>query len=152
MHNINLNIKKFNKKNITQKYISWLNDKKLMRYSRHKKINYTLKRAYSFYRTTTLSGNLFLSVNDNYKMIGTSIIYMNKFANVGILIGDYHYRGKGLSYQILKKIFIYLKKKKIENIEIGCNFKNTTMIKVIKKLNFKKYKKKKNNIFFYKFI
>ena len=148
MENLNLSIKKFNKSCINKKYLSWINDKKLMRYSRHVKINYNFKNAETFYKKVVSTGSFFLRICTNFKMIGTIIVYNKKIPNIGILIGDNYYRGKGLAYTVLTKVLAYLKKKNIEKVEIGCNKNNLRMLKILKKLEFVKYKIKNNNIYF----
>jgi RimJ/RimL family protein N-acetyltransferase len=150
MQKLNLFIKKFNKRCINKKYLSWINDKILMQHSRHAKINYNIKKANTFYKKIINSGNFFLSICDNYKIIGTVIVYNRKIPNLGILIGDNSYRGKGLAFAILRKVFVYLKKKKIKQVEIGCKKNNVRMLKIANKLKFTKYKTNKSNIYFMK--
>ena len=150
MQKLNLSIKTFNKRYINKKYLSWINDKMLMEHSRHAKKNYTLKKAYTFYKKIINSGNFFLSICDNYKIIGTVIVYKRKIPNLGILIGDNSYRGKGLACAVLKKVFVYLKTKKIRQVEIGCKKNNLRMLKIANKLRFTKYKTNNNNIYFIK--
>lgn len=152
MQKLNLSIKKFNKSCINKNYLSWINDKKLMKHSRHAKINYNLKKAITFYEKIVSEGNFFLRICCNFKMIGTVIVYNKKIPNVSILVGDNSYRGKGLAYIVLKKVFAYLKKKKIKRIEIGCDKNNFKMLKIVKKLKFIKYKTENNNIYFIKKI
>ncbi len=152
MQKINLSIKKFNKRCINKNYLSWINDKKLMKHSRHAKINYNLKKAIAFHEKIVSEGNFFFKICYNFKMIGTVIVYKKKIPNVSILVGDNSYRGKGLAYAVLKKVFTYLKKKKIERVEIGCNKNNFKMLKIVKRLKFFKYKIENNHIYFIKNI
>jgi RimJ/RimL family protein N-acetyltransferase len=148
---MNIKINNFVSKNITKKYLSWLNNDNLLKYSRHKNITYTKKKAVSFYNRILKSGNFFYSIKDisKKKNIGTMIVYkFPKKANIGILIGDKNYHNKGCATKAIKILFKKLIYKKLFNVEIGCNVKNIQMIKVAKKLGFKKNKIYKKNIFF----
>jgi len=152
---VNIKIDNFVSKNITKKYLSWLNNDNLLKYSKHKKINYTKKKAIFFYNKILNSGNFFYTIKDvsKKKVIGTMIVYnLPEKVNIGILIGDKNYHNKGCAKKAIKLLFKKLIDKKLFNIEIGCNLKNIEMIKVAKKLGFKKDKIYKKNIFFKKKI
>jgi len=152
---VKIKIFKFKKKNITKKYLSWLNNKRLLNYSRHKKINYSKKKAIKFYENVLNTSNFFFAIKDTYKnkIIGTSIVYnLKQKSNIGILIGDKNYRNKGLAFKAITLLYKELKKRNIYNLEIGCDKKNISMIKVAKKLGFKKNFSKKNEIYFKKII
>jgi len=152
---MNIKIDNFVSKNISKKYLSWLNNDNLLRYSRHKNIHYTKKKAVLFYNRILKSGNFFYSIKDisKRKIIGTMIVYnFTKKVNIGILIGDKNYQNKGCAKKAIKLLFKKLIYKKLYNVEIGCNVKNIQMIKVAKKLGFKKNKIVKKNIYFKKKI
>ena len=143
-------LKKFTKKNITQKYVGWLNDKNLMKYSRHKKSIFNYKKCENFYKEMKLKKNLFFAIFLKKKHIGNIIAYIDsiqKKAEISILTTQV---GTGfISYQ---KIIIILKKIKINKIYSGTNKKNIKMIRLCKKLNMKFFKKDKSSVFFYKNI
>ena len=113
------------------------------------------KKAVLFYNRILKSGDFFYSIKDTSKrkVIGTMIVYnFTKKVNIGILIGDKDYHNKGCATKAIKLLFKKLIRKKLFNIEIGCNVKNLQMIKVAKKLGFKKDKINKKNIYFKKKI
>ena len=148
---MNLIIKNFNIKNISEEYLSWINNNELMKYSRHKNIFYTKTKAIQFYKKIKKK-NFFFAVYDKSKLIGTVIVYFKKIPNIGILIGDQNYRGKNLSKKVIYKIILKLRKKRFKAVEIGCNKKNIKMIKTIKSLKFKKNFVDLNTIYFIKRI
>ncbi len=152
---MDIKIKNFTLKNITKKYLSWLNDSELLKYSKHKNTYYTRNKAIKFYKKILKENNFFFSIKDKSKnkIIGTMVVYNESIkANIGILIGDKNYHNKGCATIAIKLLYKKLKEKKINFLELGCNKKNIQMIKVAKKLGFKKAKNTKTNIYFIKKI
>ena len=54
-----LKIRNFRLTDIDDEYISWLNDKKLMKFSRHKKKIFTKEKAKTFYKEIKKKKNFF---------------------------------------------------------------------------------------------
>jgi len=115
----NFKLKSFSKKDINSKYLKWINNKNLLKYSRNKKkIDYN--SALDYLKSHDNKNNLFFKIlkKKGNKVIGTFTIYIDKkykIANLGILIGDQNERGKGFGYKIYKLVINFLfKKKKIK--------------------------------------
>ena len=145
-----ITLKKFTKKNITYNYISWLNNKSLMKYSRHKKSIFDYKICENFYKKMKLQKNLFLAIYKKQKHIGNIIAYIDleeKKAEISILTTQV-----GTGFEAYKKIILLLKKIKINRIYSGTNKKNIRMIMLCKKLKMQILKKNKNFVFFSKSI
>jgi RimJ/RimL family protein N-acetyltransferase len=147
--NDNIKLKDFKKKNVTKKYLSWLRNKKLMKYSRHSKKLITKNDALKFLKFMKKNNNLFLSIYEKKykKNIGTITAYINKdlsVANIGVLIGDSQFVSKKIGYQSCKLMIEYLLKiRKVKKIVIGSLSKNIAMIKICKKLNMRLFYQKK---------
>ena len=148
-----LNIFSFRKNHITKKYISWINDSSITKFSRHKKIKYDKKKAENFYYKIKKNNHLFLGIaaRKTNRLIGTSIVYrdfLRNEANIGIMIGDKKYFKKSLGYEAFKFIVKSLKKEKFKIITAGVNSKNNIgMISIAKKMKMKFiYKKPKKKI------
>ena len=145
-----ITLKKFTKKNITQNYISWLNNKSLMKYSRHKRTIFDYKICENFYKKMKLQRNLFFAIYRNEKHIGNIIAYVDlvkKKAEISILTTQ-----TGTGFESYQKIIFFLKKMKIIKIYSGTSKSNIRMIKLCKKLKMKVFKKNKNCVFFFKNI
>jgi len=145
-----LKLKKFTKKNLTKKYISWLNDTEFMQYSRHKKSIFNFKKCEKFYNEIKIKKNLFFAIYFKNKHVGNIIAYMDfakKKAEISILTTK-----SGTGLKSYKKLIIILKKLNINQIYSGTNLKNIKMIKLCKKLNMRILKKNKNSIFYSKNI
>jgi len=54
-----LKIRDFKKSDINKKYLSWLNDKKLLNFSRNKNIEYNYQKSIQYFNTFKKSNNLF---------------------------------------------------------------------------------------------
>ena len=132
-----LKLKKFSKKDITKKYLSVLNDKKLLKYSDQRHINHNYKTSLKYLNSFEKSQNLFMKIILKKNFIGTCTIYIdnhNQNANIGFLIGNQNIHNKGYASIILKYLIKYLfQKKKLNKISCGTIDQNHSMIKVCKK-------------------
>tara|TARA_B100001057_G_scaffold499498_1_gene610397 strand:- start:2446 stop:2889 length:444 start_codon:yes stop_codon:yes gene_type:complete len=142
--------KKFYKSNITKRYIGWLNDPKTIKYtSIKKKINLIKIKKYidncnkdkkiQFYRIfykKTHVGNI------------RSQLLNKNTSTIGIIIGYKKFQGRGIGTKALKKIINNLRKNGTNKFIAHIHSKNLSSIKIFKKNNFKKTKRK----FIYKLI
>ena len=161
----NLKIKNFTKKNINKKYLSWLNDKKLMKYSEQRFQKHTYKSCLSYYNYMKKSKNLFFAIyikNFYLEHIGNLSIYFdtnNKLADMSIMLGEKKIIGKGYGLEawnaVLNKL---LKLKKINKVTAGTMEQNMRLIRIMKKSKMKKigykksvalFNKKYQNIIYY---
>lgn len=140
--------KKFTNKNITKKYLRWINNKELMKYSRqrhHTSNKSTVKRYIK-----SMSNNWFLAVsikkNKSFRHIGNISVYFDDkdmSASISILIGSVDFRNLGLGKVIWQEIMKRLSNfKEIKLIKAGTFYKNIPMIKIFKFNNMKLSKKK----------
>ena len=88
----NLLIQKFSKKNITKKYISWLNNKEVTRFSEQRHMTHNYANCLEYYNF--LKKNKYpyyaILIRHNKKHIGNIVAYIdynNLTANLTILIG-----------------------------------------------------------------
>ncbi len=131
-------ITNFKFKDISKKYINWLNDKKFLKYSNNKFLDFNRKKCIKFLRSFKNSQNLFLSIkNSKSKLIGTITCYFfcgNKICDIGIMLGDKNYRSKGFGQQSWNMIMNFLiKNYKLKKISAGAVKKNKKMINIFKK-------------------
>mgnify|MGYP001209666659 CR=1 FL=1 len=137
---------KFNKKFISKKYISWLNDKNLMKYSENRYKKHTKLSCKKYLNNFNKTHNKFFAIidTDNSDHIGniTAIIdKKNNTADIGILIGK---KNRGYGQIAWKTMMNYLFKINIRKITGGCMRNNKAMIKIFikSKMNFEYIKKK----------
>lgn len=134
-------VKNFTKKNITPIYISWLNNKKKTKFSRHFFYKHNKRTCIKFYKKIKSNKDLFLAIfnldNKNPVHIGNVIILINKthqHGEMSILIGDENFINKGITTRIWGEVIKYVfKKYRLRLIISGTMANNAAMIKVFLK-------------------
>ena len=133
-------LEEFNQKLITKKYISWLNNKNLMKYSQHNDVVYDKKKCVGFLRKIKKEKNIFFaifSMDKKKNHIGNAIIYFhpkNNSVGLSIMIGEKDFIKRGLASFIWGQIIRYVFENfKIRIIISGCLSLNKAMIKIFKK-------------------
>ena len=132
-------ISRFNKSEINVKFINYLNNKDLFKFSRHKNVKHTFNSSLNYFKKLP-KNSLYLSIklNRTNEKIGTMTLYFKKnflFVDVGILIYSTNYMGKGYGLEAWTNVLNYLQNKiKIRNITGGCEKYNTRMINLFKKV------------------
>lgn len=141
---------KFNSKFINKKYIDWLNNKFLMRYSENRHFKHDIKSCKKYLESFQNTSNKFFAIveKNNLEHVGniTAIIdEKNKTADIGILIGK---ENQGYGFLAWKNMMNYLFKRKIRKITGGCMVNNKAMINIFIKSKMKfEYKKKKQFLY-----
>lgn len=143
-----LKFKKFTNKNITKKYLRWINNKELMKYSRQRHHTHNKSTVKRYIKS--MSNNWFLAVSikkkNSFRHIGNiSVNFDDKdmSASISILIGSVDFRNLGLGKVIWQEIMKRLSNfKEIKLIKAGTFHKNIPMIKIFKFSNMKLFKKK----------
>ena len=130
---------KFNKKFITKKYISWLNNKKLIKYSDQRLKKHTYESCKLYLQNTKRNKDLFFAVVEKTtkKHVGNIYVKMDKVNNTGdirILIGE---GSKGYGFDAWNSAIKVLKKMNIRKITGGTISINKAMIKIFKKSKMK---------------
>jgi RimJ/RimL family protein N-acetyltransferase len=97
-------LKQFEIPDITEQYLSWLNDTEVVKYSNQRFIKHTKESCMTFYNSFIDSPSLFIAIEDELRgnVIGTLTIHCNvnhETADVGIMLGDKSYWGKGYAKQ-----------------------------------------------------
>ena len=136
--NDKLYLSKFIKTDICDEYIGWLNDKKLMQYSRQRLYNHTKLSCFNYLKSFENTDNLFLKIYSlENQTIGTLTAYINKkasIADMGILIGNtlFNKKGYGLSAWCLLQEYLF-NDLKINKITAGTLNGNIGMIKIMER-------------------
>lgn len=134
-----IDLVKFNKKFITKKYISWLNNKQLMKYSEQRLKKHNYKSCKLYLQNAKKNKDLFFAVIEKIQRKHVGNIYIkidktNKVADIRILIGEVN---NGYGLDAWKSAIILLKKNKIRKITAGTVSSNLAMLRIFKKTNMK---------------
>lgn len=125
-----VNIRLFAIDDISEQYIGWLNDKEVVKYSNQRFMQHTKESCLNFYASFKHSQSLFLAIEDraSESMIGTLTIHCNTHhstADIGILLGDKNYWGKGYAkqawYSVVELLSNVIKIRKVTAGTLICN-------------------------------
>jgi len=133
------------KKDITNKYKNWLNDKNINQYTEQKYKKHSLKDIKKFVIEKNNSKNeflfgIFFKGNENIHIGNIKlgpIKWFHKSAEISYFIGEKKFHCKGFASEAIKKILIFAKKIKIKKINAGFYNINMASEKVLKKNGFK---------------
>ncbi len=133
----------FSKNDITDRYLSWLNDTEVVSYSNQRFINHTYDSSLNYLNGFSNSKNKFFSINklNNKKMIGTMTAYESTnhgVVDIGIMIGDKSVWGKGYGQDAWSTILEwYAQRKDIRKITAGTLACNHGMIRLMERSGMK---------------
>lgn len=93
-------VRPFSKEDITNKYLGWLQDPTVTRFSNQRFLDHDYESCLNYLNSFKGTQNLFLAIDklEEEKMIGTLTYYISEYhhtVDVGILIGDRSIWGKG---------------------------------------------------------
>lgn len=128
-----VSLRYFTTENITQKYIDWLNDKELMKFSNQRFRTHKIESCINYLDSFIGSDNLFLAIYHNDEYIGTMNAYVSKIhktADIGLLIGV-ESQGRGLGLDSWLTFMGYLFQNEIRKVTGGTLRCNTAMIKIM---------------------
>ena len=140
--NAQIRVVSFQVKHLTQVYINWLNDIEVVRFSEQRHHTHTLESCTEYFNQQQVGDDLFLAIEaledtsqKHLGNIGVAIDKANRYADISILIGEKNYWGKGIAFEAIKGMIIYLREEvNINQITCGAMSCNIGMIKVMEKL------------------
>ena len=130
---------KFTIRDISEKYISWLKDPSIVRFTRIKETK--IEQIISYVIKNTKSKNvIFLKILLNKNHIGNVRLFTKKKTiSIAIIIGEKKYHGIGIGTEVIKKLVKKIKKmKKMKKIESFINKLNYPSIAIFEKNSFVK--------------
>jgi RimJ/RimL family protein N-acetyltransferase len=139
-----LKLKKFNTSNITKKYLSWLKDEEIIKFTTINPKNKDIDILKYVKKHQHNKNEKLLRIIFKKKHVGNlRIHFINKIqATIAILIGEKNYHSKGIGSKSIKLAIKLIKKKNIKKIYAYVNKKNLPSVRLFKKNGFKI---KKNN-------
>ena len=100
------------KKHLTPKYLSWMNDKSLLKYSEQRHHKNTKVTCLNYFKEMKKKGNLVSPLFFNKEHVDNLSLHIDKvnsIADISILIGVTQYHNKGLGSEAYAKAINYLK-------------------------------------------
>lgn len=133
----NLVISTFQAHDISVEYVSWLNDKSLMRYSNQRFLEHTWDTCEQYLASFLNTPNQFLAIkNSSGNLVGTMTMYvqdMHGTVDLGIMIGP-AYASRGIGTHAWLTVCTHLENdENIRKITAGCASSNLPMIRLAEK-------------------
>ena len=128
----------FCEKYLTDRYVSWLNDPDIVRYSENRYKIHTLESCRIYFESFINSPNCFWAVTiaDSGKHIGNINAYVNipnSIADLGIMIGDKSSQGKGYAFEAWCAVIDFmLDKCGVRKVTAGTMSENGAMLKIMR--------------------
>jgi ribosomal-protein-alanine N-acetyltransferase len=132
-------LRNFTETDITHLYIGWLNDPRVTRFSNQRFLRHNTVSGQAYLATFTDSDNLFISIRSRAdgRAIGTMTAYINrhhKTADIGLLIGEPSYWGKGYGQDAWDTLGDWLLKEVgIRKLTAGTAAGNTAMVRIMER-------------------
>jgi len=126
-------LKSFTNKNISNVYLSWLNDKNLMKFSNQRFLIHTKDSSKEYLKEIKKNGNIFLAIYSGNDFVGTITSYISQnhlTADIGILIGS-QYTRKGYGLDAWNTLMYYLLSNGARKVTGGAMVTNIAMIKLM---------------------
>ena len=128
-------------KHLTERYISWLNNKEIVKYSELRHTTHTYDSCFQYWKSFQGKPHLFWAIelyhDDKWVHIGNINSFIdekNKIADIGILIGENISWGNGYGTTIWKFVCNYLfSHRHIRKITAGTMSTNIRMLKIMRK-------------------
>lgn len=133
------------KEDINERYLSWLNDKKVTKYMETGVFPITLAELHSFYDKVAKSRTdvMFAIVAKHNKLhIGNiklgCINWVHRFADLGIMIGDKRYWSKGFGQEACRLLLEYaFNRLNLNKVFLGVYATHNFALRAYKKIGFK---------------
>lgn len=132
-------IRRFEREDITDDYISWLNDPVVTRLSNQRFRRHDRATSEAYLASFVGTPNLFLSIHDTERdtAVGTMTVYADPHhgtADVGILVGDRRARGKGLASDAWTRMVDWLiAQPEVRKVTAGTTTANAPMLALMRK-------------------
>ncbi|MCK6418558.1 MAG: GNAT family N-acetyltransferase [Alphaproteobacteria bacterium] len=147
-----LEIVPFSEEFLTSRYLSWLSDPDVVKYSQQRFHSYDLVKAEQYMRSFANTNNSFLALllreDAEKKHIGNMGVWLdvnNQIADITIMIGEREIWGQGYGLEAWSAVMHHvLEKRAVRMVTGGCMAVNKPMISIMRKSGMKKYYTRKN--------
>lgn len=153
---INIYLRKLTLDDCNDEYLSWMNDYDVVKYLESRFSKHSINSLKDFVSSVNNSdNNVIFAIIDKFsnKHIGNiklgNINKAHNFADIGIIIGDKNYWGKGIATEAIKLVCNYaFNEVNLRKVIAGAYDVNIGSIKAFEKNGFKKAYVKKSSYFF----
>jgi RimJ/RimL family protein N-acetyltransferase len=128
----------FNERHLTERYVAWMNDRELMRYSEQRHTKHTLESCHNYWQSFQGTPNYFWAIEEtktDMAHIGNASVYVdtnNSLADLSILIGEKALQNKRYGFEAwLGLCDFLLKEVSLRKLVAGTMAVNLPMVKLM---------------------
>lgn len=136
----NLTLLPFGEEHLTDRYVSWLRDPEVTRFSEQRFRQHSLESCRAYWESFRGTDNIFFAIVHRSPALGhigninVYIEHRHGLADIGILIGDRRAWGRGLGTEAWLAMMRHLfTNPAIRKVTGGCVAANTSMVKIMKR-------------------
>jgi len=139
IHGKSVYLRSFRKSDITDHYVSWLNDDEVVKYSNQRFLTHTIDSSKKYLYSFSNTRNLYMAIKDvsTKELYGSITAYVQPnhgTADIGLMIGNKKSWGKGIGSEAWKLMMDFLlMQSDIRKVTGGTMACNIGMIKIMKK-------------------
>lgn len=133
-------IENFSEKHISPRYISWLNDPEVVKYSEQRHVKHDKESCINFFNSFKGGVNSFLALIADDQSLGhignitTTMNIPNGSVDIAILIGEKKVWGQGYGLEAWRAVMdAIIQMRKIRKITAGCMSENKAMLSIMEK-------------------
>ncbi len=148
-------IEPFHEKYLTERYVGWLDDPEVVRFSEQRLRAHTLKSCRAYMNSFEGTPNYFwacVTRGPDIRHIGNANAYVdtrNKVGDVGILIGEKNYWGKGYGLEVFAAVTDYLfRENHVRKVTAGTVAANTGMVRIMERAGMKEDGRRVRHVLF----
>ena len=132
-------LRPFQKSDIRNTYVSWLNDPEVVKYSNQRFFNHTIETSHNYLKSFKDTNNIYMAIEDRFtkELYGSITAYTqihHGVTDIGLLIGNKNAWGKGIGFEAWTLMMNFLSTKRyIRKVTGGTLRVNIAMIRIMKK-------------------
>lgn len=132
-----LRLEPFGEHHLTERYVAWLADPEVVRWSEQRHTRHTLESCRAYWRSFEGTPNLFYAIvarDQQLGHLGNLNVYVNTrhgVADIGIVVGERAAWGNGYGREAWEAAMRYLLSSGIRKVTGGCVADNKAMVKIM---------------------
>jgi len=129
----------FEERHLTARYVSWLNDPEVVRYSEQRHIRHTLKSCRAYFESFRTTANEFLAIEADDEQLGhigniaVAVDVPNAVGDVSILVGERRAWGTGLATKAWCIVIEELLAGRVRKVTAGTMSANDRMLRLMQR-------------------
>jgi [ribosomal protein S5]-alanine N-acetyltransferase len=134
-----VHLRAFRKSDISDTYVSWLNDVEVVKYSNQRFLNHTIESCHRYLDSFSDTDNFYMAIEDKVtkRLCGSITAYIKTnhgTADIGLLIGNKKFWGKGIGLEAWTLMMEFLfKQSNVRKVTGGTLEVNIGMVRIMQK-------------------